>query len=201
MRIERLLSSIVTLCSRLTCKLRSIANVVAKQSFMTRFALNNLITLTGSQPLAKMTAKEFMMGYKSQLLTLGNQFMPGWIYFDKLGLIDRMYDFEGDYETVYTGEDDLSLSGLIDTYRGSQDLPQWKGRHCSNVQYASDGTKFKGGVTRNDSLLFFRKSLCRAAPLNSDQHPAVVHYAMVTKGQGVACKPESMAVTDQEALD
>ncbi|CAH2056127.1 unnamed protein product, partial [Iphiclides podalirius] len=145
--------------------LLSIANVVAKQSFMTRFGLNNLISLTNSQPLAKMTAREFMMGYKSELMTLGNTFMPGWIYFDKLGLIDRMYDFNGDFETIFTGTDDVTNSGLIDTYRGSTDLPQWDGKYCSNVQYASDGTKFKSGVTFNQSILFYRKSLCRAAPL------------------------------------
>lgn len=67
--------------------------MVSGQSFMTRFGLNNLIGLTNSQPLAKMTAKEFMMGYKSELMTLGNTFMPGWIYFDKLGLIDRVSTF------------------------------------------------------------------------------------------------------------
>ncbi|XP_068621730.1 scavenger receptor class B member 1-like [Battus philenor] len=145
--------------------LLSIANVVSKQSFMTRFGLNNLISLTDTKPLARMTAKEFMMGYSSKLMTLGNTFMPGWIYFDKLGLIDRMYDFNGDYETIFTGTDDVTNSGLIDTYRGSTDLPHWEGKHCSNVQYASDGTKFKGGVSRNQTILFYRKSLCRAAPL------------------------------------
>ncbi|KAG7295692.1 hypothetical protein JYU34_021976 [Plutella xylostella] len=145
--------------------LLSIANVVAPQSMFTRFGLNNLITMTKSQPLVKMTAKEFMMGYKSNLMTLGNTFMPGWIYFDKLGLIDRMYDFNGDYETIFTGAGDISNAGLIDTYKGSTDLPQWDGKHCSNVQYASDGTKFKGGVGKNESVLFFRKNLCRAAPL------------------------------------
>ncbi|CAH2211079.1 jg12319 [Pararge aegeria aegeria] len=145
--------------------LLSIANVASKESFMTRFGLNNLIGLTNSQPLMKMTAKEFMMGYKSELMTLGNTFMPSWIYFDKLGLIDRMYDFDGDFETVFTGETDISRAGLIDTYRGSTDLPQWDGKHCSNVQNASDGTKFQGAVSRNQTVLFYRKSLCRAAPL------------------------------------
>ncbi|XP_034827680.1 lysosome membrane protein 2-like isoform X1 [Maniola hyperantus] len=145
--------------------LLSIANVVSQQSFMTRFGLNNLIGLTNSQPLMKMTAREFMMGFKSELMTLGNTFMPSWIYFDKLGLIDRMYDFNGDFETIFTGENDISRSGLIDTYRGSTDLPQWDGKYCSNVQNASDGTKFQGAVSRNETVLFYRKSLCRAAPL------------------------------------
>lgn len=31
-----------------------------------------------------------MFGYESPLTTLGNQFLPDWIYFDKVGLIDRV---------------------------------------------------------------------------------------------------------------
>lgn len=140
--------------------------MVKDAAFFTRFGLNVVIRQTNSQPLVQMTAKEFMFGYKSQLLNLGNSFMPSWIYFDKLGLIDRMYDFDGDYETVYTGEDDVSKAGLIETYRGSTKLPQWE-EPCGNIQYASDGTKFPGGIQPEDELKFFRKSMCRAKPLVS----------------------------------
>ncbi|KAL4711287.1 hypothetical protein ACJJTC_019128 [Scirpophaga incertulas] len=145
--------------------LLSIANVVSQKDVITRFGLNRLINIMDSQPLLKMTAKEFMMGHESELMTLGNTFMPNWIYFERLGLIDRMYDFNGDYETIFTGETDVTKSGLIDTYKGSTDLPQWHGKHCSNVQNASDGTKFKGGLQKDETMLFYRKSLCRAAPL------------------------------------
>lgn len=118
--------------------------------------------------MVAMTAKEFMFGYESTLVTLGNQFMNSWISFDKLGLIDRMYNFEGDYETVYTGEVDITKAGLLDTYRGSPLLPQWPdSEYCSNIQGASDGTKFPGMIQKEDEVLFFRKSLCRAAPIVS----------------------------------
>lgn len=73
-----------------------------------------------------------------------------------------MYDFDGDYETVYTGDTDVRLTGLIDTYNGNVNLPQWTGK-CANVNKASDGTKFASYIEPNDTLLFFRKSLCRAA--------------------------------------
>ena len=56
----------------------------------TRWGLNLLITQTNTQPLVRMTAKEFMFGYQSTLVTLGNHLMPSWIKFDKLGLIDRV---------------------------------------------------------------------------------------------------------------
>lgn len=59
-------------------------------AYLTRLALNLLIVNTNSYPLVRMTAKEFMFGYKSTLVTLGNKMMPSWIKFDKLGLIDRV---------------------------------------------------------------------------------------------------------------
>ncbi|XP_055853022.1 scavenger receptor class B member 1 isoform X2 [Episyrphus balteatus] len=139
----------------------SIAQVASDKSFFVRFPVNVMLANTDSTPIVKMTAREFMFGYKSSITTLGNTFLPGWIYFDKVGLIDRMYDFDTDYETFHTGVDDPSISGLYATYRGSPDLPQWDGHHCSNINMASDGTKFKSFIQPNDSVLFFRKSMCR----------------------------------------
>ena len=52
--------------------------------------VNLLVAQTKSEGLVAMTAREFMFGYKSSLVTLGNKFMPTWIKFDKLGLIDRV---------------------------------------------------------------------------------------------------------------
>lgn len=72
-----------------------------------------------------------------------------------------MYDFNGDYETFFTGENNPEKSGLYDTYRGSQNLPHWDEDFCSNVTGASDGTKFESFIEPNDTVKFFRKSLCR----------------------------------------
>lgn len=77
-----------------------------------------------------------------------------------------MYDFDGDFETVFTGEHDVRKSGLLDTYRGSKNIPQWEGK-CGNINNASDGTKFASHIKPNDTLIFFRKSMCRAYNLVS----------------------------------
>ncbi|XP_078051265.1 scavenger receptor class B member 1 [Augochlora pura] len=142
--------------------LLSITNVMKDAAYFTRLGLNMLIHHTDAKPLVRMTAREFMFGYESTLVTLGNKMMPAWIKFDKLGLIDRMYDFDGDYETVYTGETDVSMSGLIEKYNGDVNLPQWTGK-CANVNGSSDGSKFPAFIKPNDTVLFFRKSLCRSA--------------------------------------
>lgn len=142
--------------------LLSITNVMKDSNYFSRLGLNLLITNTNSQPLVQMTAKEFMFGYESTLVSLGNKMMPAWIKFDKLGLIDRMYDFDGDFETVYTGEKDIRLTGLIEKYNGDVNLPQWTGK-CANVNKASDGVKFPSYLRQNETVLFYRKSLCRSA--------------------------------------
>lgn len=63
---------------------------MAKASLLTRMGVNLLIKQTKTYPLVEQTAREFMFGYESALVTLGNKFMPSWIAFDKLGLIDRV---------------------------------------------------------------------------------------------------------------
>ncbi|KAL1139374.1 hypothetical protein AAG570_006358 [Ranatra chinensis] len=144
--------------------LLSFAQLLSKSSFLTRMGINMLIKQTNAQPLVNMTAKEFMFGYDSTLVSLGNKFLPSWIKFNKLGLIDRMYDFEGDRSTTFTGTTNIKLSGLLDTYNGLRYLPQWE-FPCNNVTGASDGTKFNSLIGKNQTLLFFRKSLCRSMQL------------------------------------
>ncbi|XP_063700410.1 scavenger receptor class B member 1 [Culicoides brevitarsis] len=145
--------------------LLSIAQVVADKSYFVRLPINLVIRQAKERPIVKMTAREFMFGYETTLTTLGNNILPNWIKFDKVGLIDRMYDFSGDFETFFSGTTNPQISGLYDTYRGSTNLNHWNGEECSNIQYASDGVKFKSFVQPNETLLFFRKSMCRAQTL------------------------------------
>ncbi|XP_062707788.1 scavenger receptor class B member 1 isoform X11 [Aedes albopictus] len=142
--------------------LLSIAQIASKHNYLIRLPLNLLIRRTKTVPLEKQTARQFMFGYETTLTTLGNTFLPNWISFNKVGLIDRMYDFKDDFETFYTGVGDESLSGLYESYLGSSKLAQWEGDHCSNIRNASDGTKFKSFIKDDEQLLFFRKSMCRA---------------------------------------
>ncbi|KAK7794068.1 hypothetical protein R5R35_001322 [Gryllus longicercus] len=144
--------------------LLSIASVIKDASYFTRLGLNLLIKQTDSQPLVQMTAREFMFGYETSLTTLGNKVLPSWIFFDKIGLIDRMYDFTGDTMTVHTGVDDVRKSGLIDRYRGLHYIPEWP-ENCSIAKGASDGSKFASLIAPNDQLVMYRKSLCRAMPM------------------------------------
>ena len=78
-----------------------------------------------------------------------------------------MYDFDDDYETFHTGRNNNRISGLYATYRGKAELPQWEDEHCSNIELASDGTKFTSFLQSNETVKFFRKSMCRPIQLVS----------------------------------
>ncbi|KAL5282474.1 SCRB5 family protein [Megaselia abdita] len=144
------------------------AQIGNERGFLFRSLKNGLLMGTGQSPIVRMTAKEFMFGYETSLTTIGNKVFPNWIKFDRVGLIDRMYDFSEDFETFYTGEEDPSISGLYATYKGSPNLSQWSGEHCSSVHLASDGTKFKSYIKKDETILFFRKSMCRPQRLVRD---------------------------------
>lgn len=64
--------------------------MASKQGYFIRWPINMLIRQTKIQPLERQTAREFMYGYPTTLTTLGNTFLPSWISFDKVGLIDRV---------------------------------------------------------------------------------------------------------------
>ncbi|XP_053691622.1 scavenger receptor class B member 1 [Sabethes cyaneus] len=160
---------------------RSIAQVASRNSYLFRLPLNLLIRQTKLMPLEQQTAKQFMFGYETTLTTLGNTFLPNWISFNKVGLIDRMYDFDDDFETFYTGADDESISGLYESYLGLPRLRQWDNDHCSNIQNASDGTKFKSFIKPNEQLLFFRKSMCRAQRMVQDNSSYEIYGIQATK--------------------
>ncbi|XP_065094458.1 lysosome membrane protein 2-like [Ochlerotatus camptorhynchus] len=70
--------------------LLSIAHVASKHNYLIRLPLNLLIRQTKNLPLEKQTARQFMFGYETTLTTLGNTFLPNWISFNKVGLIDRV---------------------------------------------------------------------------------------------------------------
>lgn len=79
-----------------------------------------------------------------------------------------MYDFDGDVSTTYTGDPDLHQSGILATYNRLPHLPQWEAP-CNKLEGSSDGTKFPTMMAPNESLSFFRKSMCRSMPMVSSR--------------------------------
>jgi hypothetical protein len=52
--------------------------------------LSTLARYLGSQPFLNVTAHEYLWGYDDQLVRLANTFLPSWLPFSSLGLMDRV---------------------------------------------------------------------------------------------------------------
>ncbi|KAG8230738.1 hypothetical protein J437_LFUL011073, partial [Ladona fulva] len=140
------------------------ASVLESSSYFTKVGFNLIVRQTKSEAIVKMTAEEFMFGYKDPLVGLGNTLLPSWIHFEKLGLIDRMYDFGDDTVTIYTGDTDFRKAGLMERYNGLTYMPQWQSEPCNTVSDTHDGTKYPNFVSRNETLILYRKPFCRGVP-------------------------------------
>ncbi|KAF4524018.1 hypothetical protein B566_EDAN006313 [Ephemera danica] len=75
-------------------------NILRSASLFHKLGFNLVTRNLGAEPLINMTAREFMFGYRDPLVRLGNRFLKSWIYFDKLGLIDRFANRIGPNDTV-----------------------------------------------------------------------------------------------------
>lgn len=70
--------------------LQLLGNKVAKEYPALLMPLNMLISQTRNYPIKRQTWHAFMFGDENVLITLGHIFLPGWIGFKKLGILDRV---------------------------------------------------------------------------------------------------------------
>ncbi|CAH2207949.1 jg20399, partial [Pararge aegeria aegeria] len=53
---------------------------------------NMLVNYVGSKALVNLDVHSHLWGYEEPLIRLGHTFLPGWITFSKIGILDRLYD-------------------------------------------------------------------------------------------------------------
>lgn len=66
------------------------ASEVTNYGYFAKMGFNMLARRLDSNATVTMNAHDYMWGYEEPLIRLGNQIMPGWITYDKLGLLDRV---------------------------------------------------------------------------------------------------------------
>lgn len=64
--------------------------MMSHQPYLSRMAFNLLAKQIDAKPMVTIDAHNYMWGYEDTLLTLGHTFMPSWIQFDTMGLLDRV---------------------------------------------------------------------------------------------------------------
>jgi hypothetical protein len=67
--------------------------------------------------------------------------------------------------TVFIGPNNTKLFFTMDQYNGKNRFGYWPNMTCDSVKLATEGVLYHQQISKDDKLLFFRKTICRAVSL------------------------------------
>lgn len=77
----------------------------------------------------------------------------------------QVYSNFVDEVTVYMGPGNDRRFFLIDKYHGTPRLGYWPDERCDSAVNSTEGVVYPHFITRNDTIRYLRKTICRVAPL------------------------------------
>ncbi|XP_026759600.1 scavenger receptor class B member 1-like [Galleria mellonella] len=148
----------------------SMTSMVSTMPFFTKMGFNLLAMRLNSQSIKTMTVFDYLWGYKEDLITLGNNFLPGWIGFGKMGILDRMYDNTVDYriDLGATNDDKFEIKKM----NGRDRLTVWddkdpdKRSKCNEFHNAYEGIAYPANMNPEKEIRIYRNVLCRFLELD-----------------------------------
>ncbi|NWX21900.1 CD36 protein, partial [Aegotheles bennettii] len=125
-----------------------------KNTFI-QLLLNTWIKSSKSSLLQNRTVKELLWGYKDPFLNK--------VPFPLDPVLGVFYPYNGTYDglyNVYTGEEDIKKTAIIESYKNKRNLSYWEG-HCDMVN-GTDGASFPPFIRKSEVLRFFSSDICRS---------------------------------------
>ncbi|NWQ70496.1 CD36 protein, partial [Neopipo cinnamomea] len=117
--------------------------------------LNTWIKSSKSTMLQNRTVKEILWGYTDPFLNsipISVNPVLG-VFYPYNGTTDGPYK-------IYTGEEDIKKTAIIESYKNKRNLSYWEG-HCDMVN-GTDGASFPPFIKKNQVLRMFSSDICRS---------------------------------------
>lgn len=83
----------------------------------------------------------------------------------------QIYNKFSDEVTVFMGPENGRRFFTVDKYHGKSNLGIWDDLKCDSVQGSSEGVTYHQFVSKNDTLKYLRKTMCRVTPLKYKSMP------------------------------
>nr|QRG28740.1 scavenger receptor class B member 1-like protein [Antheraea pernyi] len=127
---------------------------------------NFLVSQQNYHSISSFNVHSYLWGYNDPLIALANKLVPGLIYFDKLGIIDRLYENKTMYrmKVGITDIDRFSIKTLK-KYIRETDWAKHSPLECYNFTDTYEGVSYPPGLTLETPLNLFRIGVCRALDL------------------------------------
>ncbi|XP_045535142.1 scavenger receptor class B member 1 [Papilio machaon] len=128
------------------------------------------IAALGSTLFRNMTAEELLWGYSDPIVSIANKLLPGWIDFEKIGILDRFYAKRPDTAEVEIGDESRKFSlnswnespGLAE--QGYTDLNT--SIPCNRIKGSYEGLMLPPMISKDVVIPIFRKQACRIYPFS-----------------------------------
>ncbi|NP_001296470.1 lysosome membrane protein 2-like [Bombyx mori] len=129
--------------------IRNIYNIVARQY--------------GSQPIVKLAASKYLWGYKDPVLTFANSLVPGLVYFNTTGIMDRLYDKNVHYRMeLGTNDDDKFKIKRIHKYTRLHPESEVFDESILTFNDTYEGMAYPPMIGKNTPINIFRLGICKS---------------------------------------
>nr|XP_018914564.1 PREDICTED: scavenger receptor class B member 1-like [Bemisia tabaci]XP_018914565.1 PREDICTED: scavenger receptor class B member 1-like [Bemisia tabaci]XP_018914566.1 PREDICTED: scavenger receptor class B member 1-like [Bemisia tabaci]XP_018914567.1 PREDICTED: scavenger receptor class B member 1-like [Bemisia tabaci] len=135
-------------------------------SFFTKMGFNVLMNRLDSKPIVKLTVNQTLWNLTDPLLQVARVMAPNLVPDDNMGFLHQIYHNFKDEVTVFMGPENSRRFFTMEHFNGSPRLNHWRNETCDSVYGATEGVAYHQFITKNDTLRYFRKTMCRVTPLN-----------------------------------
>lgn len=142
-----------------------IASYLHGSSFFVRLGYNLMMRQLDSQPFVTTTVYNYLWNFSDPMLHFSRRIVPNLVPVTNIGILQMIYSDFRDDVTVYIGPENARRFFTMNQFHGSPRFGYWSGEKCDTVEGATEGVVYPQYLTRNDTLKYFRKSICRVNPI------------------------------------
>nr|CAD7413618.1 unnamed protein product [Timema poppensis] len=142
---------------------KGIASYLHDPSFLVKFSMNMIMRKLNSQPFVHLTVNDYFWNNTDPLITLGRDLLPFMVPDENLGILNMIYKNFTDEVTVHIGPQNAERYFTMDRFHGRDRFGFWDQFSCDTVKGATEGISYHQNIKKNDTLLYFRKTICRVA--------------------------------------
>ncbi|XP_049766991.1 scavenger receptor class B member 1-like [Schistocerca cancellata] len=142
-----------------------IASYLQDTSFFIKWGYNILMRRLDSQPFVKTTVYNYFWNFTDPVLHFAQTIVPNLVPVTNIGILHMIYSDFRDNVTVFIGPENARRFFTMDQFHGSPRFGYWSGEKCDAVAGATEGVVYPQYLTKNDTLKYFRKTICRITPI------------------------------------
>ncbi|VVC37650.1 Hypothetical protein CINCED_3A019407 [Cinara cedri] len=142
-----------------------IASYLWDASSFTKYGFKLMLNILDTQMFIETSINNCLWNLTDPLVKKAKTMMPGLVPEENMGILYQIYNKFTDEVTVFMGPENGERFFTVDQYHGKPSLGIWEDPKCDSLQGATEGVTYHQFVSKNDTLKYLRKTMCRVTPL------------------------------------